>query len=99
MESKKIAVSKKAPLSNRVSETGREVRDWLKGLDVPFDHTMDRLKLKKREIKQDQWIYHFGIIRGKPSFALEGEREINQRDAGIFEAPFTYLENSPDAMF
>jgi hypothetical protein len=99
MESKKIAVSKRTPLSNRVSETGRGVRDWLKALDLPFDHTVDKLQLKKLERKQGQWVYHYGIIRGTPSFALEAERETSQRDAGIFEAPFTYLENSPEAIF
>jgi hypothetical protein len=98
MESKKIAVTRSTSLANRLSETGRGVRDWLKALEVPFDPTVDKLRLKKLEVKHGQCVYHYGIIRGNPTFAYEGERERPRMDADIFEVPFRYLENSLAAM-
>jgi hypothetical protein len=76
METKTIGVSKKAPLVSRISETGRRVRDWLNVLEVPFDHAMDKLQLKKCEVVHDHCVYHYGIVRGTPLFSPENNRAI-----------------------
>jgi hypothetical protein len=88
MESKTIAVSKKASLASRISETGKRVRNWLNVLEVPFDHAIDKLQLKKCELVHDHCVYHYGIVRGAPSLlsdneaAVFGRRRVRANDAG-----------------
>ena len=88
MESKTIAVFKRAGLASRISETGKRVRNWLNVLEVPFDHAIDKLKLKKCELVHDHCVYHYGILRGTPSLlsdremAIFGMRRVRANDTG-----------------
>jgi hypothetical protein len=99
METKEIVISSRVHLSNRLGEAGRQVREWLKELEEPVDHSVDKLQFQKCEKRHDRYVYRYGIIRNRPSLALEAERETNPGDDVIFEAPFAYLENSPEAIF
>lgn len=65
MESKTIVISRKMPLVSRISEVGKQVTGWVRGLDVPFNCEADRLQLREFRIRNSEYLYSYRIIRGK----------------------------------
>ena len=87
MESKKIALSTTTPLANRIGETGRQLRNWLNSLDTPFEQAVDKVQLKKREVKHGQCVYHYVIVRGLLTVAPEAQRKTTRNEHHGFRGP------------
>ena len=65
METITITFSRKKSIGRRISETGGRLREWVRDLQVRFNAERDKLQLEKWELKNDQYHYHYFILRGK----------------------------------
>jgi hypothetical protein len=63
-ESITISVPKRMPITERISELGRQLSDWLHSLNEPLNFWRDKLELTKCEAKGSEYIYQYAIRRG-----------------------------------
>ena len=60
-----IALPKNMPLARRISETSRQINEWLNSFEVKFDGDKDKLHFNKMEIKNQEYRYSYSIISRK----------------------------------
>jgi hypothetical protein len=87
IESTIINLPKKMPLAMRISETGRQVRDWLQTVGKGFNDEKDKLQLTKWELKNDEFNYHYSLIKGKPLSASKVSMPDKESDLEIYDIP------------
>ena len=63
LESVTITVPRKKPPTKRISEVSKQISEWLKSLEKPFDYRTNMLRLKKCELSNNEYIYHYEIHR------------------------------------
>ena len=49
--------------TNRISEVSKQVSEWLKSLEKPFNNRTNMLRLKKVEQSEKEYIYQYEIHR------------------------------------
>lgn len=62
-ESTSMTLSKAMPLDERILKVNKQLSEWLKSLDKPFNDERDVLQLKKHEQSDKNFIYHYIIER------------------------------------
>jgi hypothetical protein len=60
-----INLSKNMPLGRRISETSKRITEWLQSLGVVLNVEKDKLQLRKWEIDNEEYRYHYSIISRK----------------------------------
>ena len=107
METITITLSRKMPITRRVSETGNRLREWVQDLHVRFNAERDKLQLEKWEMKNAQYHYHYLILRGKELSAgkvntkraeLNAESSEPLRITTAAEEPPKDVSSGPDTM-
>ena len=59
-----ISLPTTMPLIERLSEANRQLSEWLESLENPFDIETDTFELKKCNRTDNEYSYHYTIIRG-----------------------------------
>ena len=67
-ESITISVPKSMPITERISELGRQLSDWLNSLNEPLHFWRDKLELTKCEANGGEHIYQYAIRRGARAY-------------------------------
>jgi len=60
-----VTLPKKMPLVRRISETSRQINEWLNSFEVQFNDEKEKLHLKTMEIKNQEYHYSYSIISRK----------------------------------
>ena len=63
IESITITIPRKMPRTNRVSEVGKQLSEWLQSLEKPYNFRNNMLRLKKIEQTEKEYIYYYEIQR------------------------------------
>jgi hypothetical protein len=58
-----ISLQKTMPLAERISEANRQISEWIKSLEEPFNDDEDDIQLKEYEQKDGKHVYHYIIAR------------------------------------
>ena len=53
------------PYGERLSEVNKQISEWLKSLERPFNYQTDMLRLRKFERNNMEYIYKYEILRNK----------------------------------
>ena len=62
-ESITITLPKTMPCSDRVSEVGKRISEWLKSFEKPFNYRTNSLRLKECEKSHNEYIYRYEIYK------------------------------------
>ena len=65
-EHKTIILPKTMPLVERISGVSKEISEWIKSFEEPFNVTTDVIQLAKYE-RNDKYSYHYIIDRAVKS--------------------------------
>jgi len=71
MKKLSITLPKKMPLSMRISDASRQIKDWLKAADIALNNERHKLQMTKWEIKNREYHYHYSIIECNASSASQ----------------------------
>jgi hypothetical protein len=71
MEELVVTLPKKMSLAMRISKASSQIREWLQIVDVAFNDERDKLQLTKWELKNNEYHYHYSIIKWKASSASQ----------------------------
>lgn len=62
-ESITIRLPRTMPRTKRVSEVNRQISEWLKSFEKPFNYKTNMLRLKKYEKSDREYMYHYEVHR------------------------------------
>jgi hypothetical protein len=62
-ESISIALPKTMPRSKQISEVSKQISEWLKSIESPYNFRTNMLRLNKIEQINEEYIYHYEIHR------------------------------------
>ena len=62
-----IVLPRKMPLSRRISEASRQLKEWFQSPDILFNNERDKLRMTKWELDEREYRYHYLITRGAGS--------------------------------
>ena len=60
-----VTLSKDMPLTERIAEASRQIKEWIKSLEDKVEGGADRLQLVKSEQTKDGFKYHYSIYTRK----------------------------------
>lgn len=90
-ESLTIVLPRKMSLPGRISEAGRQIKEWLLSPDVVFSNERDKLQMTKWELDDREYRYHYLIIKGKGLSASTLRKPLSQSELKTPEAPANQL--------
>ena len=73
-----ITLPKNMSLERRISETSRQITEWLQSFDKPFKDGANKLQLSKCEQNQNEYSYHYSIINRKELSASDVKARVNK---------------------
>ncbi len=80
MEKIIVTLPKKVSLTQRISEASIRVREWLKDLEVAYNDEKDKLQLSRWESKNNEYHYHYSIIKRDSISAFKAKAQIMDND-------------------
>ena len=76
----------------RISRASSQIREWLKTADIALNNERHKLQLTKWEIKNREYHYHYSIIEGKASSAIQVSSRREGRILNASETPASHRE-------